>query len=152
MSNTEVNKKNKKRKITEAAKKATKEYVHKNYDQICVKVRKGNREIIKERADEHNQTQNEYFSYLIYNEMKPTKKPQFEPKLSMYLKFVRKLLRREKLWLDVGNTLARCLHDHEITEDEYRAIIFASGVDRNKFDAKMKAAGLSLPNTGHTIK
>lgn len=139
-------------KKSTAERNATLKYIKENYDQICLKVKKGTRDKIKEKADEYNQSLNEYVGSLIYEDIKPEKKPEFEPTLYPYLKFVRKLLRREKLWLDVGNTLARCLHDHEITDDEYRAIIYASGVDKNKFDAKMRAAGLSLPNTGHIIK
>lgn len=138
--------------ITEAQKKASLNYIKEHYDQICIKVKKGTRERIRERAANCNKSMNEYISSLIYEDMDGTENPQYDPEIHMYLKFVRKLLRRESLWTDVGNTLARCLKDHEITEDDYRTIICASGVDRNKFDSKMRAAGIAVPETRHTIK
>ena len=138
--------------ITEAQKKASLNYIKEHYDQICIKVKKGTRERIRDRAANCNKSMNEYISSLIYEDMDGTESPQYNPEIHMYLKFVRKLLRRESLWTDVGNTLARCLKDYEITEDDYCTIICASGVDRNKFDSKMRSAGIAVPSTRHTIK
>jgi len=54
---------------SEAQKKAVKKYNEKNYDEIKLRVKKGNKEIIQKYAESKNETVNRMLNRLIENEI-----------------------------------------------------------------------------------
>lgn len=58
---------------SEASKKATIKYQKKAYDRLELKVKKGEKERIKQRADEIGKSVNAYIWDLIMNDIKSTK-------------------------------------------------------------------------------
>ena len=55
--------------ISDAQKKATSKYKSKTYDKIELRVRKGNRDIIKARAEKLGMSVNEYLNDLITKDL-----------------------------------------------------------------------------------
>ncbi|MCI9125072.1 MAG: hypothetical protein HFH35_13580 [Eubacterium sp.] len=54
---------------SEAQKKAVKKYNEKSYDEIKVRVKKGNKDIIQEHAELNNETVNGMINRLLENEI-----------------------------------------------------------------------------------
>ncbi len=54
---------------SEAQKKAVKKYNEKSYDEIKLRVKKGNKDIIKEHAESNNETINGMINRLLENEI-----------------------------------------------------------------------------------
>ncbi len=54
---------------SEAQKKAVKKYNEKSYDEIKVRVKKGNKEIIQEYAQSNHETVNSMINRLLENEV-----------------------------------------------------------------------------------
>lgn len=54
---------------SEAQKKAVKKYNEKNYDELKVRVKKGNKDIIQKHADLNNETVNGMINRLLENEI-----------------------------------------------------------------------------------
>lgn len=54
---------------SEAQKKAVKKYNEKSYDEIKIRVKKGNKEIIQRHAADKNETVNGMFNRLLENEI-----------------------------------------------------------------------------------
>ena len=54
---------------SEAQKKAVKKYNEKAYDELKVRVKKGNKEIIQKHADLNNETVNRMINRLLENEI-----------------------------------------------------------------------------------
>ena len=54
---------------SEAQKRAVKKYNEKSYDEIKVRVKKGNKVIIKKHADTNNETVNEMINRLLETEI-----------------------------------------------------------------------------------
>jgi predicted HicB family RNase H-like nuclease len=59
--------------ISDAQKKATSKYKSKVYDKIELRVRKGNRDIIKARAEKLGMSVNEYLNDLITKDLEQSK-------------------------------------------------------------------------------
>jgi predicted HicB family RNase H-like nuclease len=59
--------------ISDAQKKATAKYKSKTYDKIELRVRKGNRDIIKARAEKLGMSVNEYLNDLITKDLEQSK-------------------------------------------------------------------------------
>lgn len=59
--------------ISDAQKKATAKYKSKVYDKIELRVRKGNRDIIKARAEKLGMSVNEYLNDLITKDLEQSK-------------------------------------------------------------------------------
>ena len=54
---------------SEAQKKAVKKYNEKSYDEIKLRVRKGNKEVIQKYAESKNETVNRMINRLLENEI-----------------------------------------------------------------------------------
>ena len=54
---------------SEAQKKAVKKYNNKSYDEIKLRVKKGNKDIIQEHAESRNETVNGMLNRLLENEI-----------------------------------------------------------------------------------
>lgn len=54
---------------SEAQKKAVKKYNEKSYDEIKVRVKKGNKDIIQKHAEANNETVNRMINRLLENEI-----------------------------------------------------------------------------------
>lgn len=59
--------------VSDAQKKATSKYKSKVYDKIELRVRKGNRDIIKARAEKLGMSVNEYLNDLITKDLEQSK-------------------------------------------------------------------------------
>lgn len=59
---------------SEAQKKAVKKYNEKSYDEIKLRVKKGNKEIIQNYASTNNETVNRLINRLLENEIPEIKK------------------------------------------------------------------------------
>lgn len=59
-----------KRKFTEAKKLANERYNKKSYDEIKIRVKKGNKEIIQQHADSMNESTNAFINRAIEYSMK----------------------------------------------------------------------------------
>ena len=59
---------------SEAQKKAVKKYNEKSYDEIKLRVKKGNKEIIQKYAESKNETVNKMINRLIENEIPSIRK------------------------------------------------------------------------------
>lgn len=59
--------------ISDAQKKATAKYKSKAYDKIELRVRKGNRDVIKARAEKLGMSVNEYLNDLITKDLEQSK-------------------------------------------------------------------------------
>lgn len=59
--------------VSKSQLKATQKYHKKAYERITLRVKKGQKQVIKQHADKHNKSLNKFIVDAIYNEIKKDK-------------------------------------------------------------------------------